>query len=136
MENITKSSLGPIHYADLPDEVREKNFERLKSQKRHEPPYYAGRRKGVELALTLERGEFEYIGGNFITEAELADGNDVMHNDLFRDPVVAPYMREEYEHMPHEYAADSDGRADVYLVAFQTGLVTAIREAYNQIGLD
>jgi hypothetical protein len=136
MENITKSNISPTHYTDLSPEVREKNLVRLSSQKRQEPPYYAGRRKGVELALTLERGEFEYIGGNFITAEELADGNDVMHDALFMDPVIAPYMQAEYEHMPHEYAADSSGRADVYLVAFQTGLVEAIRDAYNQTGLD
>lgn len=123
-------------YADLPYDVRQRNYYRLHKQICQFPAYFLGRRKGIELALTLEADEIEFMATEYRMAVEESDEEYMGKSSVVGDKIIGPHIQTERDRICREYAEDQYASSDVYkayMTQFEAGMVAALREAYSEI---
>ena len=118
----------PIDYFDLPEETIADNIERLCEKSKRLAAYYRGRRKGVELLLTHEWAEIEHLV-EFYTVSDVFDDDEPMEQHcMFNDPVMGHIISAEIDRNPALYKRHGSA-----LIAFENGVVDAVRDAYADL---
>lgn len=117
----------PTDYFDLPEEAIAENIERLCKRPGRPASYYHGRRKGVEMLLTLEWAEIEHLAEFYVVSDAHDDDEATEHLSNLNDPIMGQILRAE---IARNSALYKNGSA---LIAFENGILDAIRDAYADL---